>query len=72
MKTMSKLLALLTALCLLAGCAAMGQTENPQGSGQDVVRTDPASTEAAPTAENAETTPFLKKRSLLFGEYPYI
>lgn len=57
MKTMSKLFALLTALCLLAGCAAVGgQTDNPQGSGQTTPQTAPASTKAAPTAERTEAT----------------
>ena len=57
MKTMNKLLALLTALCLLAGCAAgTGQTEDPHGGGQTTAYTGSASTDAVPTAERVEAT----------------
>ena len=58
MKMLIKLFALLTALCLLAGCAVgMTQTDTPQGSGGTAAQTGAASTEAALTAENIETTP---------------
>ena len=58
MKSIIKLFALLTALCLLAGCASIaGQTEHSQANGDTPAQTGAASTEAAPTPENAETTP---------------
>lgn len=58
MKILIKLFALLTVLCLLAGCApALGQTETQQANGETPAQTGAASTEAAPTAENIETTP---------------
>lgn len=57
MKILIKLFALLTALCLLAGCAASKtQTDTPQGSDGTAAQTV-ASTEAAPTVESPEATP---------------
>ena len=52
MKTLIKLFTLLTAFCLLAGCASVvTQSEAPQGNGDTTALTEPV-----PTAEDAETT----------------
>ncbi len=52
MKMLIKLFTLLTAFCLLAGCASIvTQTEAPQGNGDTTALTEPV-----PTAEDAETT----------------
>ena len=70
MKNMIRLFALLTALCLLAGCASgTVQTENLQGNGETPAQTGAVSTEPELTAPtDHETTPAQVETTTVSGE----